>query len=117
MQIVLDENLPRPLTQAFGPSHSVLTVQELGLSGISNGELLAQLEGRYDVLLTADQSLRYQQNLAGRSLAIVEISTNRWPLLSQMIDEIVKAVESTVPGAYIQVSVPIPPPDSNGSTP
>ena len=105
MRIVLDENLPRPLKRAFASIHVVTTVQELAFAGLLNGELLAQLEGKYDVFVTADKNLRYHQNLVGRSLAIVELSTNRLPLLLPMIDQLVKAVESATAGAYIQVSI------------
>ena len=79
MRIVLDENLPRPLMRIFGPGRQVVTVQELGLAGVANGALLAQLEGDHDVFVTADKNLRYQQNLAGRGMAIVELPTNRLP--------------------------------------
>ena len=103
MRIVLDENLPRPLQRAFAAVHVVSTVQELGFAGLTNGALLAQLEGRCDVFVTADKNLRYQQNLAGRSLAIVEVSTNRLSLLLPVIDRLVTAVESATPGVYIQV--------------
>lgn len=104
MRIVLDENLPRPLKRAFASAHVVTTVQELGFAGLTNGILLAQLESKHDVFVTADKNLRYQQNLVSRSLAIVELSTNRLSLLLPMIDQLVKAVESATPGAYIQVS-------------
>lgn len=109
MRIVLDENLPRPLVRIFGPGHQVATVQDLGLAGTANGALLAQLEGKHDVFVTADKNLRYQQNLAGRSLAIVELSTNRLPILRTMTAEIASAVTSAPPGSYLQV-VPPPPP-------
>ena len=65
MRIVLDENLPRPLLRFFDPVHHAVTVQDLGLAGTANGALLARLEGSYDVFVTADKNLRYQQNLAG----------------------------------------------------
>jgi hypothetical protein len=113
MRIVLDENLPRPLRRIFGPEHQVATVQELGLAGTSNGALLAQLEGGFDVFVTADKNLRYQQNLAGRTLAIVELPTNRLLTLKTMSAEIVAAVASATPGSYLQV----PPPGPPGSTP
>jgi len=109
MRIVLDENLPRPLVRIFGPSHQVVTVQDLGLAGTANGALLAQLEGNHDVFVTADKNLRYQQNLAGRSLAIVELPTNRLPILKAMTAEITSAVTSAPPGSYIQVAPPAPP--------
>ena len=116
MRIVLDENLPRPLKRAFTPVHVVTTVQELGFAGLTNGLLLAQLEGKHDVFVTADKNLRYQQNLTGRTIAIVELSTNRLSLLLTMIDQLVKTVESATARAYIQVSVetgnPVDEPDT-----
>ena len=81
MRIVLDENLPRPMIRFFDSQHQVVTVQDLGLAGTLNGELLACLEGNHDVFVTADKNLRYQQNLMGRTLAIVELPTNRLPVL------------------------------------
>ncbi len=101
MRIVLDENLPRPLKRAFAAVLAVTTVQELGLAGLANGALLAQLESRCDVFVTADKNLRYQQNLAGRTLAIVELPTNRLPLLLPMFGRVAAVVESATPGAYI----------------
>jgi predicted nuclease of predicted toxin-antitoxin system len=100
MRIVLDENLPRPLKQVFGSAHSVTTVQELGLAGVANGELLARLEGQFDVFVTADKNLQYQQRLVGRSLSILELPTNRLPALMGMIPRIVSALESAMPGEY-----------------
>ncbi len=116
MLIVLDENLPRPMARFFGPEHQVVTVQELGLAGTLNGSLLSRLEGHHDVFVTADKNLRYQQNLKGRSLAIVELPTNRLPLLKIIAARIESAVTSATPGAYIEVSMPIPP-TTNGTAP
>lgn len=109
MRIVLDENLPRPLVRIFGSGHQVFTVQQLGLAGVANGVLLAQLEGNCDVFVTADKNQRYQQNLAGRSLALVELPTNRLPILTTMTVEIVSAVTSATPGSFTQVAYPTPP--------
>jgi len=109
MRIVLDENLPRPLMRIFGPGHWVTTVQELGLAGMANGALIAQLDGKYDIFVTADKNLRYQQNLAGRILAIVELPTNRLPILKTMTAEIASMVASASPGSYIQVVLPARP--------
>ena len=103
MRIVLDENLPRPLKRAFAAVHVVTTVQELGLAGLTNGALLAELESHCDVFVTADKNLRYQQNLAGRTLAIVELPTNRLPLLLPMFDRIAAVVQSATSGAYIEL--------------
>jgi hypothetical protein len=103
MRIVLDENLPRPLKQAFSESDSVVTVQELGLSGVLNGELLAALEGQFDVFVTADKNLKYQQSLQSRTIAIVELPTNRLPILSGIFAQIQLAVSGAKPGEYITV--------------
>lgn len=109
MRIVLDENLPRPLTLIFEPDDSVVTVQELGFSGMANGELLAELEGDHDVFVTGDKNLRYQQNLAGRTLAIVELPTNRLPVLTRMTAAIVSAVTAATAGSYTVVPLPVAP--------
>lgn len=106
MRIVLDENLPRPLTRIFDAAHTVVTVPQLGLGGIANGELLARLEGHHDVFVTGDKNLRYQQNLSGRTLAIVELPTNRLPILRTMPAAIIAAVEAATPGSYTQVDLP-----------
>jgi hypothetical protein len=103
MTIILDENLPRPLNRIF-PGHTVTTVQEQDLAGTVNGALLAQLEGEFDVFITADKNLRYQQNLSGRILAIIELPTNRLPLLRPLIPRIAATVESITPSAYVQIT-------------
>ena len=103
MRIILDENLPKPLKGIF-PNHSVTTVQEQGLAGTVNGELLARLEGQLDVFITADKNLRYQQNLSGRQLAILELPTNRLPLLRLLFPRIAAAVDSITPSAYVQLA-------------
>jgi hypothetical protein len=105
MRIVLDENLPRPLVRIF-PGHDVMTVQSLGLAGTANGALLARLEGHYDVFVTADKNLRYQQNLEGRQLAIVELPTNRLSILSKLTAEIISTVTTAAIGSYHSVTLP-----------
>jgi hypothetical protein len=103
MRIILDENLPRPLKAIF-PGHTVRTVQEEGFAGMINGELLARLEGKFDVFITADKNLRYQQNLSNRKLAIIEVPTNRLPLLRPLFPRVAKTVESITPSAYVQIT-------------
>ena len=71
---------------------------------MKNGRLLAALEGAFDILITADKNLRYQQNLSGRRLAIVELPTNRWPLLRSLESQIIAAVDSCQPSAYVIVN-------------
>lgn len=61
------------------------------------------------MFLTADKNIRYQQNLTGRSIAIVELSTPRWPVVRNYIDRVATAVNAATPGSYAQVNIPLPP--------
>ena len=73
MRILLDECVPSPLRHLLSPHHCA-TIQQLGWAGIKNGELLRLAESQFDLFITADQNLRYQQNLTGRRIAILEFS-------------------------------------------
>lgn len=86
--------------------HDVITVFELGWSDLTNGELLASAETSFDLLLTTDQKLRYQQNLAERNLAIVVLMTTSWPRIRAQVARVVETVSGTLPGEYIEVSLP-----------
>ena len=73
---------------------------------LHNGELLKTSEENvFDIMVTCDRNLRYQQNLKGRKLAIVEITTNNWPL----IEPRVRQVDAAVPGSYTVVEISLPP--------
>lgn len=99
MKIIFDENVPWPLRQFF-PAHEVTTIQKEGLGGCENGEVIRYVDGKFDVLLLADKNLRYQQNLMGRTVALVELPTNRWPVLRRIVARIVRSVENASPGSY-----------------
>ena len=103
MKVILDGNVPEPLN-AILPNHTVTIVQEQGLAGTVNGALLARLEGAFDVFITADKNLRYQQNLSGRRLAILGLPTNRLRLLRPMLPRITDAVAVIKPGEYVQLT-------------
>ena len=102
-RIILDENLPHPLRSELG-EYEVFTVQYQGWSGIKNGELLKLIEGSFDVFLTADKNLRYQQNLAGRRVAIIELPFTRLKSLLPLLPQIRATINSTIEGGYYQVS-------------
>ena len=102
MRIILDENLPKPLKNIF-PNHTVTTVQDEGLAGTVNGALLVKLEGVFDVFITADKNLRYQQNLSARKLAILELPTNRLPLLRPLFPRITTTVDTMSQSTYVQI--------------
>ena len=75
MRILLDECVPWPMHKLLG-LHYCSSVQAEGWGGIKNGELLQRAEGQFDLFITSDQNIRYQQNLSGRRIAILELSTN-----------------------------------------
>jgi len=80
VRILFDHGTPVPLKEHL-PGHSVTTAYELGWSTLRNGELLARAEEQFDVLVTTDRNLRFQQNLAERKLAVVVLPTTSWPRL------------------------------------
>jgi hypothetical protein len=75
VNILLDECVPWPMHK-FLAGHDCTTAQKCGWGGIENGELLRLAEDKYDLFITSDQNVRYQQNLSGRKIAILELSTN-----------------------------------------
>lgn len=103
MRILFDQGTPAPLRRSL-PSHSVQTAYELGWSSLSNGELLAaaQLE-RFDVLVTTDKNLRYQQNLADRRIAIRVLPTTSWPIIQRHTHSISMALDALSPGGYAEL--------------
>ncbi|MGH7952303.1 MAG: DUF5615 family PIN-like protein [Limisphaerales bacterium] len=106
MRILLDECVPRPLRKLL-VGHEVSTAQEAGLGGIENGELLRRAEGRFELFITADKNLRYQQNLTGRKIAIIELPTPDWSVIKKMEQQIQTAVSSIRAGnEYIEISLP-----------
>lgn len=97
MRILFDQGTPVPLRQHLS-GHQVDTAFELGWSRLTNGDLLAAAEGRFDALVTTDRNLRHQQSLAGRKLAVLVLPTTSWPRLQKQIPAIVAALASLKPG-------------------
>jgi len=89
------------------PTHEVLTAFEQGWSTLRNGELLLAAEaGGFDVFLTTDTNLRYQQILANRAIAIVVLGKARWPRIKPVIARVAAAVDAATPGSYTEVDIP-----------
>ena len=103
MKVIFDENVPWPLRKLLS-DYSVTSVQREGLGGSENGELLAALDGRFDVFILCDKNLRYQQNLKGRQIAIIELPTNRWPILKNLQEAILSELSNSVPGSYVTIA-------------
>ena len=104
MTILLDECVPRPL-RGFLIGHSVQTAQQAGLGGYKNGELLKAAEATFDLLLTSDKNLRYQQNLSGRSLAILILSTNKRSKVIANGERILEAVNRMKPNGFLELEL------------
>lgn len=83
MKILVDESLPRHLKTMLD-GYEVDTVQEMGWAGFKNGDLIAFAEADYDVFLTADKNLRYQQNMQGRRLTLIIFPTNKPTVVKQL---------------------------------
>ena len=104
MRVLFDQSTPAPLRQHL-PDHQVQAAFELGWSRLTNGELLAAAEGRFDVFVTCDRNLRYQQSLAGRKLAILVLPTTSWPRLRDRTAIIAAAVAMLNPGEYRELEL------------
>ena len=90
--------------------YDVTSAPRMGWGALENGELFAAAEaGGFDAMITADSNVRYQQNLTGRRLAPIVLSTNHWPTIDEQRDVVVKAVKASVPGGYTEVHLKAPP--------
>jgi predicted nuclease of predicted toxin-antitoxin system len=105
MKILFDQGTPVPLRRALS-KHEVATAFERGWSALQNGELLqvAEAEG-FDVLVTTDQNLRYQQNLPERRLAIVVFKTTNWPRIRKRLEIVTAAIDGVQPGSYSEIEI------------
>ena len=106
MLILFDHGTPRGIAR-FLPGHTVTRARQRGWDRLSNGDLLAEAErAGFEVFLTADKNIRYQQNLAGRRIAVVVLSTPQWPTVRLHVAKIAGAVDAVTPGSYVEVQIP-----------
>ena len=107
MRILLDENTPRGVRRILA-SHDVRTALEMGWAGVSNGQLLDEAEkAGFDALVTCDQNMVFQQNLVGRNIAVVVLTTNTWPIIRAQ-PQSVRRRRQRLPGGLLRR--PIRPP-------
>jgi hypothetical protein len=102
MRILFDQGTPVPLRKAL-LNHEVQTVFEMNWSGMGNGELLTIAEESFELFITTDQQLRYQQNLDERKLSILVLGTTSWPKIQTSLAEIVAVVEKMSAGEYREI--------------
>lgn len=109
MRVLFDENVPDSLRHGL-IHHQVSLTVEIGWARLRNGLLLrAAEEAGFNVIVTADQNIQYQQNLSGRKIAMVVLGSNRWPRVRQHLNEIVAAVDASETGSYAFIEIPLPP--------
>jgi hypothetical protein len=98
MRILFDQGTPIGIRDALS-DHEVRTAAEQVWSSLLNGQLLNAAEkAGFEVLLTTDTNLHFQQNMTGRRIAVVAIRPNRWNLIRERLSEIVTAIDAVMPG-------------------
>jgi len=104
--ILFDNNVPRGLARVL-VGHNIREAREHGWDRLENGELLRVAEETgFHVMVTSDKSIRYQQNLEGRTIALVVLTQGRWGAVRKRLMEIVQAVNAATPGSYTEVEIP-----------
>jgi hypothetical protein len=105
MKILFDQATPVPI-RPYLDGHLVRTASQQGWDKLRNGDLLtAAEEAGFDLLLTTDRNMRYQQNLTGRKIAIIALGLQQWPQLRPHIQLVIDAVNVATPGSYIAVEM------------
>ena len=106
MLVLFDHSVRAPLVP-YLIGHTVTEARTRGWDTLSNGDLLVEAErAGFAVFVTADKNIRYQQNLSGRKIAVVVLSTPQWPLVRLHIAKIAAAVNAATPGSYAEVQIP-----------
>ncbi len=106
MLILFDQSTPAPL-RFYLKSHNITEARDRGWDRLVNGDLLNVAEAAgFELFLTADKNLRYQQNLSLRKIAIIVIGNAQWRVLRRYVDRVVAAVDAAKPGSYAEVEIP-----------
>jgi hypothetical protein len=106
VKILLDECVPSPLRKLL-VGHECHTAQEMGWKSIKNGDLLALAEDKFDLFITADQGLAYEQNLRSRSIAILELSTNKLRAIQTAAAQLHDAVATMSGKEFRRLEIPL----------
>ena len=105
MRVLFDQGTPAPLRRHL-PGHSVDTAFERGWSDLRNGDLLERAEAAgFELFITTDQQLRYEQDLSGRRLGVLVLLTTSWPRIRRKVEEVASAVAGMKPGDYEELDI------------
>lgn len=102
MRIVLDECVPSIVKRGL-PDHGIVTVQEMGWSGIKNGELLKLVAAEFDVFITSDKNLRHQQNLSALQISVILLPTNQVPAIKALLPQIDESLSSIGDQEFVEI--------------
>jgi hypothetical protein len=106
MKILFDNGTPKAISRVLA-EHDITYARSIGWHELKNGDLIRHAEDDgYDLLLTNDKNIAYQQNLAGRKIAIVVLGNSQWPMVKLHLDRIAAAVEACSPGSYVEIEIP-----------
>lgn len=107
MLVLFDNGTPRTLARFLIDHHMVTEARARGWEKLENGDLLREAEAAgFEVLVTTDKNLSYQQNLKGRRIAIVVLGLGRWSLIKQWVPQVVAAVNAATSGSFAEVEIP-----------
>lgn len=107
MHVLFDNGTPRGVAAALS-GHIVEEARARGWDTLRNGELLDAAEAAgFDVFVTTDRDIRYQQNLTGRRIAVVVLGRGRWRLIRGKLPEIATAIVTAVAGSFTEVEIPV----------
>lgn len=102
MKIIIDECVPHIVKKRL-PERQIKTVQEMGWAGVKNGELLKLVEAEFDIFITSDKNLPYQQSLQNRNFAILLLPSNQVPIIENLLPQIDEVLEEIQPGDFIEI--------------
>jgi hypothetical protein len=106
MKILFDNGAPNAIARSLA-GHEVAFARQIGWHELENGELIDRADDAgYELLLSTDKNIRYQQNLAGRKIALVVLGNSQWPMVRLHLDRIIAAVNACTPGSYTEVEIP-----------
>lgn len=109
IRILLDNNVSQHLARLLSP-HEAIHAADLGWAALSNGELIrAAQEAGFAALITCDQNIQHQQNLSGKPLAFIVLTTTHWLTIRDNVAELLAAIEAVGPGGYLTIDLPRPP--------
>ena len=105
MKVLVDECVPLKLVRLLS-GHEFVAALAKGWGSFKNGRLLALAESEFDIFLTCDRNIAYQQNLTGQKIAILAISTNHWPILKPNAAKVQAALDKIKPGEFKPLQIP-----------